>query len=77
VAAGKSTIETTQAAGRVGRAWNDLAKTWVDIYDSYCQVLEDHSKARLIEYKKQGLPVEFIGFPPGMEETLERIRDNV
>jgi len=38
-------------------------------------VLEEHSKLRFDEYKKQGLPMQFIGFPPGMQRQLEKERD--
>jgi superfamily II DNA or RNA helicase len=75
-AGGKSTIETNQSAFRVSRPWNDLAKTWIDIYDSWSTVMEDHSKARLDEYRKQGMPVNLINFPPGMKERLERCSDS-
>lgn len=71
-AGGKSIIETNQSAFRVSRPWNEVAKTWVDIYDSWCSVMEEHSKARLDEYRKQGMPVNLINFPPGMKERLEK-----
>lgn len=71
-AGGKSIIETIQSAGRVSRPWNEMVKSWTDIYDSYCSVLEEHSKSRLDEYKKEGLPINFIGFPLGMQSRLEK-----
>ena len=75
VGGGKSIIETNQSSYRVSRPWHEMAKTWNDLWDSYCPVLEEHSKLRFDEYKKQGLPIQFIGFPPGMQDRLEKERD--
>lgn len=69
---GKSDILTAQGAGRITRAWNQMAKTWVDIYDSYCHVMEEHSKERIRIYREQGIHINFIGFPPGLERSLEK-----
>jgi len=68
---GKSDILTGQGVGRVVRPWNEIAKVWIDIYDDYHPTLEEHSKERLRVYKDQGIPVNFIGFPPGKERMLD------
>ena len=69
---GKAEILTAQGAGRVVRPWESTCKTWVDIYDDYCFVMEEHSKERLRIYQEEGLPVSFVNFPPGKQRMLEK-----
>ncbi len=68
---GKAEILTLQGAGRVVRPWEGICKIWVDIYDDYCYTMEEHSKERLRFYQEEGLPVNFINFPPGKQRILE------
>lgn len=75
-AGGKAEIGTAQGIGRVVRPWNEMAKLWVDIYDEYCHTMEEHSKERMKIYHKQGVPVQFIGFPPGKERQLKKELDD-
>jgi len=70
---GKGEIVTGQGAGRIVRPWNEVAKVWIDIYDEWNSTLEDHSKNRIKIYKEQGIPVNFIGFPPGKEAQLKEL----
>lgn len=66
----KSTLMTIQGMGRVNRPFEGRVKKWIDIWDSYAQALEEHAKERLRIYKEQGVSIDFVNFPPGMESKL-------
>lgn len=68
-----SSIMTLQGMGRVGREWMGVCKKWIDIYDTWTPILEDHSLKRLMIYKENELHIDFVGFPPGMEKKLNEL----
>jgi superfamily II DNA or RNA helicase len=68
---GKAEIDTAQGLGRIGRAWNDVAKVWCDIFDEYSNILEEHSKERLRIYQEQGVNINFVGFTDAKEKRLK------
>jgi superfamily II DNA or RNA helicase len=70
---GKSDIETIQGSARLNRPWKEIAKTWIDIYDTWHPTLEKHSRERFEIYKNQGINIRFIGFPPSLEVILRQI----
>lgn len=67
----KAEIDTKQGIGRVGREYEGLAKKWVDIYDEYNGILEEHSKERLQIYKDKEFPISYIGFTEAQEKRLK------
>jgi superfamily II DNA or RNA helicase len=70
---GKSDIETKQGVGRVVRPFGDVAKKWIDIYDDYHPILEQHSKERIEAYKNKDIPINFIGFTESKENKLKEL----